>query len=1763
MDSHEKQSPQRFGRYAAMLIMLLSLGVGQMWGYEFNYPYIYFNNSNSDGSQKWTRVMILFGNDGGSKGLALSQISNTNLWFVKGDNWGTSLSSLGYGFSDLGAWDQNSTGIDSRWSTLTSQTSNYTKKVKNDASYNLNYNTYYFTSSGTSNLTISKKADNGNWCEGTLPEYSAYLKVRKSENGGSSYNAAMTSGTWPGSLTLQGTKIKRNGNEHSGSTPYGKRDGDCAASATTSGSQAEYSGIIITGLVTMTLNSVTDNAYEFAGWGEGDSPTSTGNTKEYHITGNTTYYAFFKRKQFTVTFEPKGTYGTSTVTAKRGGSTSITSGSKQNYASSITFTANPATGYKLNPSQAWYSDASCETSLGNGTNTTYNVASLTDNKSVYVKFIPKQSAITLDQQTSAEGYGSAGTATASASATYGAAMPALSGTLPTAANGYAFMGFYSDAGGIGTRYYDGSGNSVHNWDVNTESGTTLYAYYKKAEITGFAIEPASIVSPSASGITVTPTIAPTPEGTVVVCYELQYSNGTALPDQSSLSVTDNVLTFTAPATSATYRIEAKLKLDNCSGDVLGTYSTTFQVAGEHTVTVKYQDSDGRTLAAPTTVTAQPLDWSDGITAPSIVGYKFDHWTAGDGVTIKDGESNTATTHIKASYAGTLTAVYNKKRLIYFNNTLDWSGVTVYFYSSGYWSDDKGSGAETGGGYTGQYGAMTQIAGTDIWYYDCEANNVPANYTIVSFTEYSQNGYKNFSYKYGTSTPNKVVYRTDYYSTKLPMYVPLKESGESKNSGQAKYFQHGYWMNYPENTGYTLKIYDKVSGSPAPVELKSIPFEFTDDYTMPMELNVDLEAGQTYGFKIWRNDGLNTGAGTYYGNNSTMTENTTNWAMETSKNNCGLQTTVAGNYKFSLSYFAVSSTYHYRVGVTYPVAVNDYRIVYTDRATWSKAAHSASWYHPSRVITKNSSATAVKRDTISFFWSYGSTPAIKYQQCTGLSAGNATWNAGTSINVSGYSSVLTKAGVYNFIFEQPKSGGSISLVGVEPYTGSYYIRTDCASSTKWSNYQDHDHQMTYSDYAEANSGYSHYFCHWVLQNTNVKCVIANDYSPCISDTLVEDYGTAIATIITEGNADAGKMTSANANIRFMWKQSTNKLSRAYIGGSGVITDRFLVLEGDAKMYDENGYSLTGTHQDHDQYGNYLGTNNQVIMHDDENFVYERTIKVNTTARARLSAKYNNKTQYFIGSSGDWGTSTTVELLGGSASGKHKMRVVYDYKTNRLVTAYLPEGEISSAMAINADLMIIREHQEAGEQITFTGDGALSEVHTVYGVMRFNRWTLNNKEKTEGHSPLGDPKSAYERGLYWISFPFNVNLSDVFGFGTYGTHWIIMEYDGAERASEGYWKDSEGFWKYVMPSQRSTFTLEAGKGYVLALDLDLMKDNDEDFWTNHIEQVELFFPSASPVGNISATTAHTSVASHECTIDRRTDKSATDINKDRTKADSHWNLIGVPSYANYGISLYSDAGTTEAITWNSSPYTNDLPFLYEYELVDNTYIVHSGSTYPFKAMHAYMVQYHGDLYWKLASATPASIVARRTYAEKPQSVEFRLELQQNDKRADQTFVKLSNDEEISANFAFNEDLCKEYNGNKANIYTFIEGYIPAAGNTLPMSDQTTVVPVGVKIKTDGEYTFAIPEGTESIGVTLIDNETGLRTPLGLTDYTVSLEAGTYDDRFALEISPVKGTATGVEEVTGDGLQVGARKVLIDGIMYIVKDGKVFDAHGARVK
>ena len=156
-------------------------------------------------------------------------------------------------------------------------------------------------------------------------------------------------------------------------------------------------------------------------------------------------------------------------------------------------------------------------------------------------------------------------------------------------------------------------------------------------------------------------------------------------------------------------------------------------------------------------------------------------------------------------------------------------------------------------------------------------------------------------------------------------------------------------------------------------------------------------------------------------------------------------------------------------------------------------------------------------------------------------------------------------------------------------------------------------------------------------------------------------------------------------------------------------------------------------------------------------------------------------------------------------------------------------------------------------------------------------------------------------------------------------------------------------------------------------------------------------------------------------------------------------------------------------------------------------------------------------------------------------------------------------MTDSFDFNQDLIKEFNTYRSDIYTYI-GNERVAANSMPLqTEQTTVIPVGVKIKTAGEYTFAMPDGTNGVGVTLIDTETGVRTSLGLMDYTVTLTAGSFNQRFFLEISPVSNVATDIERLdNGDWTLDNVRKVLIDNKLFIItEDGKVFDARGAMVK
>ena len=215
-----------------------------------------------------------------------------------------------------------------------------------------------------------------------------------------------------------------------------------------------------------------------------------------------------------------------------------------------------------------------------------------------------------------------------------------------------------------------------------------------------------------------------------------------------------------------------------------------------------------------------------------------------------------------------------------------------------------------------------------------------------------------------------------------------------------------------------------------------------------------------------------------------------------------------------------------------------------------------------------------------------------------------------------------------------------------------------------------------------------------------------------------------------------------------------------------------------------------------------------------------------------------------------------------------------------------------------------------------------------------------------------------------------------------------------------------------------------------------------------------------------------------------------------------------------------------------------------------------------MHAYLVQNGGAIVWTAVSAKPSSIVARERNANQAEYT-WRIELQQNEQMIDQTYVRMKDADYITDGFDFGQDLSKEFNKKRSAIYSFIGDATVAANSMTVHTDQTTIIPLGLDVTAAGDYVIAMPEGVEGVGVTLVDNELGVRTYLNLMDYPVTLTAGKTNSRFTLEISPIQQISTDLESSEISGQNSDVRKVMIDQILYIIKDGVMYDARGARVQ
>lgn len=392
-------------------------------------------------------------------------------------------------------------------------------------------------------------------------------------------------------------------------------------------------------------------------------------------------------------------------------------------------------------------------------------------------------------------------------------------------------------------------------------------------------------------------------------------------------------------------------------------------------------------------------------------------------------------------------------------------------------------------------------------------------------------------------------------------------------------------------------------------------------------------------------------------------------------------------------------------------------------------------------------------------------------------------------------------------------------------------------------------------------------------------------------------------------------------------------------------------------------------------------------------------------------------------------------------------------------------------------------------------------------------------------------------------------------TYGTHFVIKTYDGARRAEKG--EDRDNNWVKV---NRDKY-LEAGVGYIITALTYPDKDTAtiripmtvKNSWFENGEQTTV----GSTTRNTITANAHTGTA-----------------------ASGHprhagWNFVASPYLSKF-------AGNNVA---NNGTYING-------ELLLNGGFEYGGEDVPYVTIPAYDFSYYEQ--YKISEVTlspewsffvqiatdgtidfakegrqpaPAGLAARAA-EERPVKMDVDITLTDGN-HSDQTGIIIN--DRYSDAYEIGRDLEKMF-GSAYNlvVYSLMSDNTPLAYQALAELNHMQTIPIGYRAPQAGEYTFSLNQSTSSIDLLneqydqliLVDYETGALTNLLNSSYTFDSERTQSTSRFALYAIPRQNTPTDVPNFDS-GDNNSTRKILHNGHLYIIRDGKVYNGHGQIVK
>lgn len=754
--------------------------------------------------------------------------------------------------------------------------------------------------------------------------------------------------------------------------------------------------------------------------------------------------------------------------------------------------------------------------------------------------------------------------------------------------------------------------------------------------------------------------------------------------------------------------------------------------------------------------------------------------------------------------------------------------------------------------------------------------------------------------------------------------------------------------------------------------------------------------------------------------------------------------------------------------------------------------------------------------------------------------------------------FTESGIYTAKITANGAG----LTDVTPYTGDFYIRTDAAEGG-WNDYVKDSHKFTYfTPYKGALYDY-----YWVINKKvdkqgdklNVKACVGNDINENLANMIeVSNY--------TDGYGDIIPDAGTGVNLRFGYNPETNYFERSILRGSTAGSNDFLNIVGnnifnDKSCNDELNEANYTDHADWSKFG------------DISNWVYEKNVYVKIegsqqSAQALLMSKaFNGTTIYQLGYTLDnfgrqTGTPAQYDILAaGTTNNTYNIRIIYDFKTNRIVSAWSPIGDVTydSEININADVLFVRHEEQSVAQVNLSNDAAkVSSLKSAYFVMEID----GSSDKTS-------------ESIYWFSVPFDCEISSIFGVEGYVTldgngnptagTWGIQEYDGEARAQKGWYiEDTQTFWRWM----RKNETLKKGNGYVLVF--DRADADNKGLWSSISREepceegeedcedgkrtvtttvLRLYFPSSESGWKMTRSGVDQSVTYEDWTCQK----------KNRKAQDSNWRLLGTDSYSDIMITKQAQFHRLD----DDSVVTKAPNFVYVYDRTKDAYNRYASVTSVgknFQSFNCYMVQFSGTIKWNqyTQSEHDQKVAARRVVAENElTNAQMTLSLKKGDNTEDNTYIYM--DTRATTDFDNQMDLTKITDTRANQIYS-VTNEVEYAGNTLPVEDQ--IVPLTVNINANGAYTFAMPEMTDGLEVYLMDNATNAHIDMAIDSYTVDLNKGKIADRFYLDVRvKERTTPTIIETIGTDGNPTGDRfiKVIQNDQLHIIRNGRIYNASG----